>query len=108
MNTRNICATKSRAQIMLDALRTIWADITHGHDPHIWLQICDKPRGECEKALELLTGRHPDETPPTIQQVRQALADVDGIDKVLAVSQDNQIGRASGGERGSKRVEILE
>jgi hypothetical protein len=82
MNTRNICATKSRAQIMLDALRTIWADITHGHDPHIWLQICDKPRGECEKALELLTGRHPDETPPTIQQVRQALADAHGIAKV--------------------------
>lgn len=82
MNTRNICATKSRAQIMLDALRTIWADITHGHDPHIWLQICDKPRGECEKALELLTGRHPDETPPTIQQVHQALADAHGIAKV--------------------------
>ena len=71
MNTRNICATKSRAQIMLDALRTIWADITHGHDPHIWLQICDKPRGECEKALELLTGRHPDETPPTIPTEHQ-------------------------------------
>ena len=72
MNTRNICATKSRAQIMLDALRTIWADITHGHDPHIWLQICDKPRGECEKALEQQNRRHPDKTAQTNQKNRHA------------------------------------
>ena len=82
MNTSNICATKSRAEIMIDALQTIWADVTHGTDPHVWLTVCDKPLSECEKALELLTQRHPGEEPPTLPQVRQALHDAHGIAKV--------------------------